>query len=148
MAGPFGPFGAAFERLGDVLINRVVDSIFGTGGAVRSTLVVIFNHSNHNLFYLTAAFGSGGFTPGAQPGQIAARSIVAYRVESHGLATGVTDADVRFGFAPSDADHCLRIVTSNPFIGSNHAEAHGYRGLTVTCSYSVGNHNQVDVDVY
>src|SRR5215471_628436 len=112
MAGPFGPFGATFERLGDMLINKVADEIFGDSGAVRSTLVVIYNHTNTDLFYLSSAFDSGGFTAGAQPGQIAAGTIGGYKVESHGVATGVTGADVRFGFSPSDDQYCLRIVSS------------------------------------
>ena len=100
MAGPFGPFESPFERLGDTLINKVADEIFGDSGAARQTIVVVYNHGNQDLFYLSNSFESGGFTAGAQPGQIAAGTIGGYKVESHGIATGVTGADVRFGFSP------------------------------------------------
>ena len=41
MPGPFGPFEWAFERLGDTLINKVADEIFGDSGAARQTIVVV-----------------------------------------------------------------------------------------------------------
>ena len=148
MAGPFGPFDATFERLGDMLINKVADEIFGDSGAARSTRVVIYNHSDKDLFYLSNSFDSGGFTPGVQPGQVAAGTIGGYKVESHGLATGVTGADVRFGFSPSDSDYCLRIVSSNPYAGDNSLEADAQGGIIVKSTSSVGNSNQVDADVY
>jgi hypothetical protein len=60
----------------------------------------------------------------------------------------VTGADVRFGFSPSDSDYCLRIVSSNPYAGDNSAQADAQGGITVKSTFSVGNSNQVDVDVY
>ena len=148
MAGPFGPFESTFERLGDTLINKVADEIFGDSGAARQTIVVVYNHGSQDFFYLSSSFESGGFTAGAQPSQIAAGTIGGYKVESHGIATGVTGADVRFGFSPSDSDYCLRIVTSNPYAGDNSAQADAQGGITVKSTFSVGNTNQVDVDVY
>jgi hypothetical protein len=148
MAGPFGPLESTFERLGDTLINKVADEIFGDSGAARQTIVVVYNHGNQDLFYLSNSFESGGFTAGAQPGQIAAGTIGGYKVESHGIGTGVTGADVRFGFRPSRSDYCLRIVTSNPYAGDNSAQADAQGGITVNSTFSVGNSNQVDADVY
>jgi hypothetical protein len=144
MAGPFGPFESTFERLGDTLINKVADEIFGDSGAARQTIVVVYNHGNQDLFYLSNLFQPGGFTTGAQPSQITAGTIGGYKVESHAIATGVTEADVRFDFSPSDSDYCLRIVSSNPYAGDNDAQ----EGITVKSTFSVGNTNQVDVDVY
>src|ERR1700751_1888667 len=79
MAGPFGPFESTFERLGDTLINKVADEIFGDSGAARQTIVVIYNHGNQDLFYLSNSFESGGFTAGTQPSQIAAGTIGGYK---------------------------------------------------------------------
>ena len=76
MAGPFGPFESTFERLGDTLINKVADEIFGDSGAARQTIVVVYNHGSQDLFYLSSSFESGGFTAGAQPGQIAAEDLL------------------------------------------------------------------------
>ncbi len=148
MAGPFGPFGAQIERIGDMLINKVSDEIFGDSGAARSTRVVIYNHSEQDLYYLSSNFESGGFTPGLQPTKIEGGSIGGYKVESHGFMTGVTGADVRFGLNPSDNTYCLRIVTSNPYVGDNAMSADAGQGLTVRATISVGNTSQVDADVY
>jgi hypothetical protein len=138
MAGPFGPFEWTFEWLGDTLINKVGEEIFGDGAAARQTIMVVYNHGNQDHFYLSNLFESGGFTAGAQPGQIAAGTIGGYKVEPHGIATGVTGADVRFGFSPFDSDYCLRIVTSNPYAGGNSAQADLQRGITETrCSRPV-----------
>jgi len=60
----------------------------------------------------------------------------------------VTGADVRFGFSPSDSDYCLWIVSSDPYGSDNSAEADAQGGIIVKSSFSVGNTNQVDVDVY
>lgn len=136
MAGPFGPFELTFERLGYTLINKVADEIFGDSGAARQTIVAVYNHGKQDLFYLSSSFELGGFTAGAQPSQIAAGTIGGYKVELHGIATGVTGADVRFGFSPSASDYCLRIVTSNPYAGDNSAQADAQRGITVRRSRS------------
>ena len=93
MAGPFGPFESTFERLGDTLINKVADEVFGNSGAARQTIVVVYNHGNQDLLYLSNSFESGGFTAGAQPSQITAGTIGGYKVESCGIATGVTGAE-------------------------------------------------------
>lgn len=58
------------------------------------------------------------------------------------------DRSRRFGFSPSDSDYCVRIVSSNPYAGDNSAEADAQGGITVKSNFSVGNINQVDVDVY
>ena len=150
MSGPLGPFGDTFERLGDTLINKVADEIFGASDAARSTRVIIFNHTNRDLFPISNSFSSGGFTAGQQPHVIEAGTAGAYRVESHGFATGVTDADIRFGLSPSDQAFALRIVTSNPFAGDNSmsAEADQDQNLVVNATSSVGNTNEVDADVF
>lgn len=146
--GPLGPFGDTFERLGDTLINKVADEIFGSSDAARQTLVVIFNHMDDDLFFLDSSFASGGFTPGMQaPDTIGAKSAQAYRVESHGLATGVTGATVHYGLVAGDPTVALEIITSNPFGGDNHSEVQAFNGLSVTKRDSVGNANQVDLDV-
>jgi hypothetical protein len=88
--GPFGPFEATFERLGDMLINKVQDEIFGDSDAARSARVIIYNHTGQDLYFLTSSFDSGGFTAGQQPGVVPAKSAGGYKVESHGFATGVT----------------------------------------------------------
>ena len=119
-----------------------------TAALLPKTIVVVHNHGSQDLFYLSSSLQSGLFTAGAQPSQIAAGTIGGYKVESHGIATGVTGADVRFGFSPSDSDYCLRIVSSNPYGGDNSAQADGQGGITVKSTFSVGNSNQVDVDVY
>ena len=59
MSGPLGPFGDTFQRLGDMLINKVADEIFGPSGAFRSTRVIIFNHSDQDLFPFFNSFSSG-----------------------------------------------------------------------------------------
>ncbi|SPE26909.1 hypothetical protein SBA2_310015 [Acidobacteriia bacterium SbA2] len=64
MGGFLGPFGAQFERLGDMLINKVADEVFGDSGAARSTRVVIYNHSSQDIYFLSSSFDSGGFTAG------------------------------------------------------------------------------------
>ncbi|SPE26910.1 conserved hypothetical protein [Acidobacteriia bacterium SbA2] len=83
-----------------------------------------------------------------QPSVIQAGTAGGYKVESHGVMTGVTGADVRFGLNPSDSDYCLRIVTSNPYAGDNTMSADAAEGLTVRATISVGNTSQVDADVY
>jgi len=40
-----------FERLGDTLINKVADEVFGNSGAARQTIVVVYNHGSQDLFY-------------------------------------------------------------------------------------------------
>jgi len=148
MSGPLGPFESSFERLGDSLINKVADEIFGDSDAARWTRVIIYNHSNQDLYYLSSSFESGGFSPGMQPGKIDANSAGGYRVESHGIMTGVTGADVRFGFNPSDNNYCLRIVSSNPYAGDNSYSADTSQALSIRASMSVGNTCQVNADVY
>ena len=101
MTSPFGPFGSQIERLGDLLINKVSDEIFGDGDAARLTRVMIYNHTSQDLFFLDSSFESGGFSAGMQPDKIEADAIGGYRVESHGLASGVTGADVSFGLSPT-----------------------------------------------
>ena len=147
-AAVLGPLGAPVERLGDTLINKASDEIFGDSGAARSTRVVIYNHSNQNLYFLTSSFDSGGFTPGMQPSVIEPGTVNGYKVESHGFMAGVTGADVQFGLNPSDSTWCLHIVTSNPYAGDNSGAADAAGGLKVTSSMSVGNTSQFDVDVY
>lgn len=148
MTSPFGPFGSQIERLGDLLINKVSDEIFGDGDAARLTRVVIYNHTSQDLFFLDSSFESGGFSAGMQPDKIEADAIGGYRVESHGLASGVTGADVSFGLSPTDDATALEIVTSNPFVGDNSGTANAAEGLTARSSLSVGNANQFDVDVF
>jgi hypothetical protein len=148
MSGPLGPFGDTFERLGDMLINKVADEIFGPSDAARSTRVIIYNHTDQDLFPFFNSFSTGGFTPGQQPHVIEAGTAGGYRVESHGLATGVTGADVRFGLSPSDTTAALQIVTSNPFGGDNTMTAEAGQGLVVRATKSVGNANQVDADLF
>jgi hypothetical protein len=148
MTNPFGPFGTAVERLGDMLINKISDEIFGEGDAARLTRVVIYNHTDQALFFLDSSFESGGFSAGMQPSTIESTAIGGYRVESHGAATGVTGATVHFGLSPTDDTVALEVVTSNPFIGDNTGEANGAEGLTARSSVSVGNANQFDVDVF
>lgn len=148
MTSPFGPFGTQVERLGDLLISKISDEIFGDGDAARLTRVVIYNHTDQALFFLDGSFESGGFSAGMQPGAIEAGTIGGYRVESHGVGTGVTGATVRFGLNPADDTAALEIVTSNPFIGDNTGVANAADGLTARSSVSVGNANQFDVDVF
>jgi hypothetical protein len=147
-AAVLGPLGAPVERLGDTLINRVVDEILGDNGSFRSTHVVIYNHSNQDLYYLTSSFDTGGFTPGLQPGVIEAGTVNGYKMESHGVGTGVTETDVRFGLNPSDSNWSLQILTTNPAAGDVSASVHYAGGLTATISCAVGNSNEVNVDVY
>jgi hypothetical protein len=148
VSGPFGPFAAPVERLGDMLINKVADEIFGDTGAARSTRVVIYNHTQQDLYFLTSGFDSGGFSPGLQPSKIEAGTLGGYKVESHGVMTGVTGADVRFGFDPNDNTLALRIVSSNPYAGANTFNTETGEGLTARATISVGNTSQLDVDVY
>lgn len=143
-----GPLGAPIDRLGDTLINKASDEIFGDSGAARSTRVVIYNHSTQNLYFLASSFDSGGFTPGMQPTIIEAGTVNGYKVESHGFMAGVTGADVQFGLNASDSTWCLRIVTSNPYAGDNNGTAEAASGLTAKSSMSVGNTSQFEVDVY
>ena len=146
--GPLGPFGGTIERLGDTLINKVTDEVFGDSGAARSTRVIIYNHSGQDIYFISSSFDSGGFTPGLQPSIIQAGTAGGYKVESHGVMTGVTGADVRFGLSPSDSDYSLRIVSSNPYAGDNTMSADAAGGLTVRATISVGNTSEVDADLY
>jgi hypothetical protein len=148
MSGPFGPFAGQFVRFGDTLINKISDEVFGDGNAARSTRVVIYNHSDQDLYYVWSSFDSGGFTPGMQPERIEARTIGGYRVESHGFMTGVTGADVRFAVEPSENAPCLRIVSSNPYVGDNTYSVESGEGLTATATMSVGTTSQLEADVY
>lgn len=148
MTSPFGPFGSQVERLGDLLISKIEDEIFGDSEAARLTRVVIYNHTDKSLFFLDSSFETGGFSPGLQPGTIEGGTIGGYRVESHGFGTGVTGATVRFGLDPTDDTAALEIVTSNPFAGDNTGSASTDEGLTARSSVSVGNANQCDVDVF
>ena len=79
MTSPFGPFGSQIERLGDLLINKVSDEIFGDGDAARLTRVMIYNHTSQDLFFLDSSFESGGFSAGMQPDKIEADAIGGYR---------------------------------------------------------------------
>jgi hypothetical protein len=148
MSDLLGPFGGTIERLGETLINKVSDEVFGDSGAARSTQVVIYNHTGQNFYFQSSNFETGGFTPGLQPSVIEAGTAGGYKVESHGVMTGVTGADVRFGLTPADSNVCLRIVTSNPYAGDNTCNSESGEGLTVRSSISVGNTSQVLADVY
>jgi hypothetical protein len=149
MSGPFGPFEAQVERLGDLLVNKVSEEIFGDGEAARLTRVVICNHTEQDLYFLDYAFESGGFSTGLQPTTIEAKTIGGYRVESHGLATGVTGAIVHYGFSPSDAIPVLEIATSNPYAGDNSGAITAMDdSLTATGSPSLGNANEFLGDVF
>ncbi len=142
------PFGAVFERFGETLVNRALGDIFGPDDASRSTRVLVFNHSPWPLFFLTAGFETGGFSNGGPPMRIDAGSAAGYRVESHGVMTGVTGAVVQFGYRPTDQQPCLWISTSNPFAGGNSWNAVGLNGLFARFAGTVGNANEVQVDVY
>ena len=131
--------------------RRALDEIFNPNSdATRLTVVVVYNHSSTTLFLVDTNFDSGGFTPGmASPAQIDPSTTIAYRVESHGVATGVTGAHIRYGTAPGDQiEVVLDINTSNPYAGDNHSEVQAFSGFSVTKTDSVGNSNQVDVDVF
>ncbi len=143
-----GPFGSTFTRIGDTLINKVSNEIFGDGDAARSTTVVIYNHSNNDLFKLSDNFDSGGFSPSSNPNIISAMSAGGYKVESHGVATGVTGADITWGLNTTDAEFVLRVVTSNPFAGDNTQSADTGGGFTKIITGSVGNNNTVEVDIF
>lgn len=144
-----GPFDGPVWRSVEMLTNKAQDSLFGPSDASRSTRVLIFNHSRFPLYFLGAGFESGNFTPGQNPpGMIEAKSVGGYRVESHGFATGVTNAVVQYGKRPTDGQPSLWIVTSNPFVGSNSWSGQGYNGLVVRFSGSVGPANTVDYDVW
>jgi hypothetical protein len=143
-------FGQSFERASDILLNKVMDEVFNPNSdAARLTVVVIYNHSNNPLILIDSNFDSGGFTPGKQaPFQIDAMSAGGYRVESHGVATGVTGAHIRYGLTAGDPNSVvLDITTSNPYVGGNSSQAQGTNGFTATSTDSTGNSNQVDVDI-
>jgi hypothetical protein len=64
-------------------------------------------------------------------------------------ATGVTGAHVRYGTALGDQTQVvLDNNTSNPFAGDNHSEVQAFNSFSATKTDSVGNSNQVDVDVF
>jgi hypothetical protein len=44
MAGPFGPSSAPFERLGEMLINKVAPQSLGDSGDARSSRQYHLNH--------------------------------------------------------------------------------------------------------
>jgi hypothetical protein len=115
----FVPYGQYITRFTDVMMNRVLPEVFGDGGDARSTKVFIYNHTEHDLYLIaTPFFESGGVAnDGRVPYQITRNSVEGYKVVSHGFLTGVTGADVRYGFNPGDQQPCLWIVTSNPYIG-------------------------------
>lgn len=145
------PFGQTFLRAGDTLLNRALDDIFNfDSDATRLTAIVVYNRTDTPIFLVDSNFESGGFTTGmAAPFQIDPKTANAYRVESHGAATGVTGAHVRYGIAPGVPEQVvLDISTSNPFIGSNHSEVQAFNGFGVVKTDSVGNANQVDVDFF
>jgi hypothetical protein len=149
MPGPFGPFEAQVERLGDLLINKVSDEIFGDGDAARLTRVVICNHTDQDLYFLDSAFESGGFSTGMQPTTIGAKTIGGYRVESHGIASGVTGATVHYGFSPGDATPVLEVTASNPYAGDNSGTITAMDDtLTANGTASVGNANEFLGDVF
>jgi hypothetical protein len=144
-------FGQTFERASDILLNRVMDEIFNPNSdATRLSVVVIYNHTDTPVFFVDSAFDSGGFTPGMQaPVQIDPKTSSGYRVESHGFATGVTGARIRYGLTPGDPTSVvLDITTSNPFAGGNHSEVQALNGFSSTKADSVGNSNQVDIDLF
>lgn len=145
------PFGQTFERAGDELLNKVLDDIFNLdGAAARLTVVVIYNHTDTPIFFIDSSFDTGGFTPGEQaPFQVDPMTANGYRVESHGIGTGVTGAHIRYGLTAGDASSLvLDVTTSNPFAGDNSSDAQGTNGFNVTKTDSVGNANQVDVDFF
>ena len=144
-------FGQTFERAGDQLLNKVLDDIFNLNSdAARLTVVVIYNHTDSPIFFINSSFDTGGFTPGMQaPFQIDPKTAGGYRVESHGVATGVTGAHVRYGLAAGDLNSLvLDITTSNPFVGDNSSDAQGTNGFGAVRTNSTGNANQVDVDFF
>jgi hypothetical protein len=150
---------------GDHLLDRTADAILGgKGQPTRSTLVYVNNHTSREFFVVRTEFGSGGLSPGAELGKVEERSRHAYRVESHGFMTGVTDATVVFAFdprakaklpRPHDRDPkitgdnlAFAIVTSNPFMGDNSAKVWSLSPkLVVRSTKSVGTNNVVSVYV-
>jgi hypothetical protein len=144
-------FGQTFERAGDMLLNRAMNDIFNSDAdASRLTVVVVYNHTDSPIFFVDSEFDSGNFTPGMQaPAQIDPKTSAAYRVESHGFATGVTGAHIRYGLTPADPTSVvLDITTSNPFAGGNHSEVSPVNGFRLTKRDSEGDSNQVDIDFY
>lgn len=144
--------GKVVERLGESLLDQVTKAAIGDGtNPVRQTKVIIFNHSDRALFFAGSHFSSGGFSPSGSSniGEINPKSINGYSVESHGFATGVTGASVRFSDTPGDGTWCLQISTSNPYAGKNHSSTTSACGFNVNPPVtSVGNHNEVYVDVF
>lgn len=144
--------GKVVERLGESLLDQVTKAAIGDGtNPVRQTKVIIFNHSDRSLFFAGSHFSSGGFSPNGSSniGEVNAKSINGYSVESHGFATGVTGASVRFSDMPGDGMTCLQISTSNPYAGKNHSSTSSACDFRVNPPVtSVGNHNEVYVDVF
>lgn len=145
-----GPFGGVFVRIGDSLINQVLAGIFGDGNSVRSTTVIIYNHSVVPIFKISDHFDSGGFSPETSANIILPKTASGYRVESHGIGTGVTGARIQWGLSPPplDAGYVLCITTSNPFIGDNTQSVEVGGQFTATLTGSIGNHNTVEVDFW
>ena len=53
-----------------------------------------------------------------------------------------------YGFEPGNQQRVdLQVVTSNPFAGGNSWNAMGFNGVITQITGSVGNNNQVEVDV-
>jgi hypothetical protein len=145
------PFDQTFQRAADTLVNKVLDEVFNPNSdAARLTVVVIYNHSDTPIFLVDSNFDTGGFTPGMQaPFQIDGKTAAGYRVESHGFATGVTGAHIRYGANAGDPNSVvLDITSSNPFAGDNSSSAQGVNGFGAVRTDSTGNANQVDVDLF
>ena len=157
-AGSVVPFGSTFVRAGAALVNKAVDDVFNlTGDATRQSVVNIYNRTDNPIFFVDASFDSGGFTTGkVAPFQIDGKTANAYRVESHGVGTGVTGAHIRYAFSQpvqgADPEVVLDINTSNPFAGSNHAEVQAFNAEGVNFNtvnrVSVGDSNEVDIDFF
>jgi hypothetical protein len=140
-------FGGRFFREDDELVNQVDPNIFVDDPNVgRLIVVVVYNHLDSDLFFITDSFGAGGFTPAfGRPDKLASKAAGAYRLQSEdGAAVDVT---VQYGLSPDSSDAALKVTISAPDGAGVRATAGSAIGFDSDVAVSPGDHCQVDIDL-
>lgn len=133
--------GAPFAKTAS---QRLHSSIFGSEAATRSTNVAIINTSYQNFRLESSDCKHGGHSTDMFPEiELPAQTSSVFRIESHGLASGVSCETMY----RSENGH-FKIKTKNPYLGKNSVAVESSDNLCLQSTKGTGNNNQVRWVIY
>lgn len=129
-------------QVADVVFQRFSQNLIGGSVSTRLTDVYIYNKTDYKFRLVSSSSGSGGFLQGPTF-EIQPHQMVHHQVSSHGFMTGCTDCIVYYQ-PEGISSGKIWMSTSNPYVGSNHAEAGGGSYFDIVVNSSVGDNNYAE----